>query len=109
MADFEFLLEQLPNWRAPGPDGLPFELLKHAPDGVKKVILTCINSILTGEVAPPRYWLGRLICFLLNKDEVLDISGYRPVSLLDTVYKILSVIVTDRLYSLAQRYGLQDP
>ena len=85
MADFEFLLEQLPNWRAPGPDGLPFELLKHAPADVKKVILTCINGILTGEVAPPRSWLGGLICFLLKKDAVLDISGYRPVCLLDTV------------------------
>ncbi len=29
--------------------------------------------------------------------------------LLDTVYKILSVIVTDRLYRLAERHGLLDP
>jgi hypothetical protein len=53
-ADFEFLLEKLPNKRAPGPGGLPFELLKHAPDGVKRAILACIKSILTGELAPPR-------------------------------------------------------
>ena len=109
MADFEFLLALLPNLRAPGPDELPFELLKHAPDGVKRVILDCINSILTGEAIPPRSWLGGLISFLLKKDAVLDISGYRPVCLLDTVYKVLSAIVTDRLYRLAERHGLQDP
>ena len=107
--DFEFLLQQLPNKRAPGPDGLPFELLRHAPDGMKETILACVNGILTGEAPPPRSWLGGLICFLLKKDAVLDIPGYRPVCLLDTVYKVLSAIVTDRLYRLAERYGLQDP
>jgi hypothetical protein len=53
--------------------------------------------------------LGGLICFLLKKDAVLDIPGYCPVCLLDTVYKVLSAIVTDRLYRLAERYCLQDP
>ena len=75
--DFEFLLQQLPNKRAPGPDGLPFELLRHAPDGMKETILACVNGILTGEAPPPRSWLGGLICFLLKKDAVLDIPGYR--------------------------------
>jgi hypothetical protein len=87
---------------------LSFSSTLQSPDGVKKVILTCINSILTGEMAPPRSWLGGLICFkfLIKKDTVLDISGYSPVCLLDTVFKILSAIVTDRLYSLEERYCL---
>jgi hypothetical protein len=53
-ADFEFVVGQLPNNRAPGPDGLPFELLRHAPDSMKQTIRACINSILTGEAPPPR-------------------------------------------------------
>jgi hypothetical protein len=76
---------------------------------MKETILACINGILTGEAAPPRSWLGRLISLLLKKDADLDIPGYRPVCLLDAVYKILSAIVTDRLYRLAERYDLQDP
>jgi hypothetical protein len=52
--------------------------------------------------------MGGLICFLLKKDAVLDTGGYRPVCLLDTVYKCLSAIITDRLYRLAERYGLLD-
>jgi hypothetical protein len=52
-ADFEFYLGQLPINRAPGPDGLPFEILRHAPDSMKETILACINSILNGEASPP--------------------------------------------------------
>jgi len=52
--------------------------------------------------------MGGLICFLLKKDAVLDIPGYRPVCLLDTVYKVLSSIITDRLYRLTERHGLLD-
>ena len=36
-------------------------------------------------------------------------SNYRPVCLQDTAYKILSAILTDRLYRLAERHGLLDP
>jgi hypothetical protein len=68
---------------------------------MKAVIVDCINSILTGEASTPRSWMGGLICFLLKKDAVLDTGGYRPVCLLDTVYKCLSAIITDRLYRLA--------
>ncbi len=37
------------------------------------------------------------------------LMGYSPVCLLDTVYKVLSAIITDRLYRLAERHGLLDP
>ena len=107
-ADFEFALGQLLNNRAPGPDGIPYEILRHAPESMKETIRACINSILTGEAPPPRSWMGGLICFLLKKDAVLDIPGYRPVCLLDTVYKVLSSIITDRLYRLTERHGLLD-
>ena len=100
---------QLPNNRAPGPDGLPYELLRHAPEGMKNAIRECINSILTGEAEPPRSWLGGLVHLLLKKDVVMEISGYRPVCPLDASYKCLSAIITDRLYRLAERHGLLDP
>jgi len=106
--DWDFLLEKQPRRRAPGQDMLPFELLQ-CTSRLKQVALECINGILTGEALPPRSWLGGLVRFLLKKEDVFDTGGYRPVCLLDTIYKCLSAIVTDRLYRLAERYGLLDP
>ena len=71
--------------------------------------LECINGILGGEARPPLSWFEGLVHFLLKKDDVFDTGGYRPVCLLDTIYKCLSAIVTDRLYRLAERHGLLDP
>jgi hypothetical protein len=76
---------------------------------MKEVVRTCINLVLTGEALPPRSWLGGLIRFLLKKEDVLDTAGYRPICLLNTVYKCLSAIITDRLYRLSERHSLLDP
>jgi membrane-anchored protein YejM (alkaline phosphatase superfamily) len=50
-----------------------------------------------------------LIRFLFKKGDPLDATCYRPVCLQDCVYKLLSAILTDRLYRLAERHGLLDP
>jgi hypothetical protein len=106
--DFEYALRQLPNNHSLG-HGVPFKFLQYSPGSMKETVWTCINSILTGEAPPPLSWMGRLICFLPKKKDVLHISSYHPVCLLDTVYKVLSAIVTDRLYRLAERHRLLDP
>ncbi len=54
-------------------------MLPAAPDRMKDVIRACVNSILTGEAPLPQSWMGGLICFILKKDAVLEIPGYRPV------------------------------
>ena len=107
--DLEFGLQQLPNGKAPDESGIPYELLKQAPDGMKKTIRVCLNQILEGRADPPRAWLGGLVRFLFKKGDPMDIACYRPVCLLDTVYKVLSGILTDRLYRLCEKYGLLDP
>mmetsp|Transcript_37221 Transcript_37221/g.99058 ORF Transcript_37221/g.99058 Transcript_37221/m.99058 type:complete len:2324 (+) Transcript_37221:2749-9720(+) len=109
MEDLDFYLQHLPDNRAPGPDGLPYELLKHAPCLLRKAVRTCINAILADSRIPPSNWLGGLVRFLFKKGDLLDLNNYRPVCLQDAVYKILSAILTDRLYRISERYGLLDP
>ncbi len=92
-----------------GPDRLPYELLRYAPEPLKAAILECINAILTKQAPPPANWLGGLIRFLFKKGDLLDTAWYRPVCLQDCTCKLLSAILTDRLYRLAERHGSLDP
>ena len=107
--DINFFVNSLPVRTAPGPDKCPCELLKCAPAKLKAGVLKCINAILTKQAVSPAYWLGGLIRFLFKKEDLLDAANYRPLCLQDCVYKLLSGILTDLLYRLAERYGLMDP
>ena len=109
--DCDYLLSQLLNGLAPGPDAVPYELWIGATDALKCIIRDCINTILRGDSpprAPPPSWLGGLVRFLFKKGDALRLSCYCPVCLLDTAYKILSAILTDHLYRLAERHGQLD-
>ena len=107
--DFVTFLGQLPNQSAPGPDGIPYELWKGAPEPLRRALFECVNAVLERKANPTRSWLGGLIRFLFKKGDLLDMGSYRPVCLQDTAYKVLSAILTDRLYRLAERHGLLDP
>ena len=105
--DFRYFAGQLPNNKA-SPDCLLNELVRHAPDPIQETIRICLNRILEGGADLPSLWKGGLIRFLFKKGDVQDIACYQPVCLLDTIYKILSAILTDRLYRLCERHSLLD-
>jgi len=105
--DLDWYLATLSNGLAPGPDEVPYELLKFAPEELKHSLHECINAILVDGLAPPADWLGGLVRFLPKPGgDPLEPTSYRPVCLLVTVYKILSAIINDRLYRLCERHGL---
>ena len=109
-ADLDWYIGTLRHGRAPGPDEIPYELLRYAPEELKQSLHACINSILEGNRLPPADWLGGLVRFLPKPGgDALDPSAYRPVCLLNTTYKILSAVINDRLYRLCERHGLLDP
>ena len=89
--DFVFFLGQLPNRSAPGPDGIPYELWKGAPEPLWKALFECINAVLERRANQTRSWLGGLIRFLslFKKGDLLEMGNCRPVCLQDTVYKVL--------------------
>ena len=56
--DFEYFLGQLPFRTGPGPDRLPYEMLRYAPEPLKAAVLECINAILTKQTPPPSQLAG---------------------------------------------------
>jgi sorting nexin-29 len=76
-------------------DGIPAELNKHG--GTK--LLQHIHSIVTDaweRESLPAEWEG-VICPIYKKRDCLRCENYRGITLLNTVYKIFSKILSERL------------
>ena len=104
--ELKSVLKHLPN-SAPGPDNVHNRCLKNFTNSLIDHLLKLMNASLTfGYV--PRSWKTAFIILLLkpNKDRI-QVSNYRPISLLSCVGKILEKIIKQRLtLELNQRHIL---
>jgi ribonuclease HI len=92
---------------APGEDGLPTLVWKH----LWKYLGKLITRIFTASVDlghHPKRWRGAKI-MVLRKPGKPDYSvpgAYRPISLLNTLGKLLEAVIARRLSYLAEKHGL---
>ena len=101
-------LDRLPLGRQPGVDACPYEYFKYGPPEVRQVLLAVLNDALrTGSI--PDEWKGGCIRFLAKRFPALRMTDWRPVCLLPTAMKILSIILNDRLSRILEEYGILEP
>src|SRR6267154_1581528 len=94
---------------APGSDDIPFSYYKHAPDTVIKYILNFINlSWITNVI--PISWKTSIVKPILkpNKDSS-DINSYRPISITNTIIKLIEKIIVKRLNWYLEKNSLLNP
>jgi exonuclease III len=91
------------NGKAPGPDGIPYEFFKHfaVKGSLLETALVAVTSILVqpckyGIIMPEEWALGT-IKILWKKGEKEDIKNYRPLSMTNSVFKLFSTLVNNRL------------
>jgi hypothetical protein len=104
--DLDWYLSTLPSHKAPGPDGLPYECLKYGPPSIREAVFEAVNEVLTMKSPMPSSWKGGLVRYLFKSGDTADMSCYRPVCLQDSVYKVVSAVLTDRLYRIVEQNGL---
>lgn len=84
---FHELIDGLSNNKAPGPDGVKNELLKHLPECAKEAIHKLfILMWLTGTTADQ--WKQSNTILLYKKNSELMLENYRPIALANTLYKL---------------------
>lgn len=89
-----FVLKQKKNNnKAPGDDSIITELLKNGGQRLMQKIWTTERI--------PAEWNLSIICPLHKKGNCMDFNNYRGISLLNTMYKILSNVLLNRLRSYA--------
>ena len=97
LQELEEALKKMKQKKAPGPDGITNEMLKHLGPGAKRTLLRIYNqSWSTGTV--PTIWKEAVIRPIPKKEkDKRDPSSYCPISLLSCVGKLLERIINKRL------------
>ena len=88
----EMAVYKLKKNKAPVTDNIPAELFKYGGNETVKHLQTIIKEIwVTEKMATD--WNLSIICPIHKKGDPMECSNYRCVSLLNTVYKILSTVL----------------
>ena len=90
-------LKQMHNNKSPGQDGLPKEFYVKVFPIIGDIFVQVVNNcFIDGKLSPSqRHGLITLICKKPEKAE--DLKNWRPISLLNVDYKLISKVLANRL------------
>lgn len=95
------VLWSMTNCTSPGPDGITYEFYRHFQEQLIRPLTVLMNIMMfeQGEKAfiRPEGWAEGMITLLYKKGDRTDIKNYRPISLLNTDYKIFTELLMKRL------------
>ena len=103
MKELEDALKKMKDLKAPGSNGLPSLPFKKLSKDGKKVLLDFCNKAFNNHEIPTS-WKEGIITTIYKKGDELDIANRRPITLLQTQYKILSKMVTNRLNKIVRDF-----
>ena len=91
--EFNAVSKSLANNKATGPDKLPQECYKYAPKCVKQDLVELLNTCIHCNDIPEEWKKGRV--FTIHKGGATnEAANYRPITLLNTGYKVIAAILT---------------
>jgi len=94
--EVELAIEKLKIHKSPSNDQIPAELIKAGGRTIHSDIHKLINSIWNKKELPEQ-WKEPIIVPIYRKGDKTDCNSYTSISLLPTMYKILSNILLSRL------------
>ena len=100
-------ISSLPPHKAPGPDQIPNVVYKESIDIIIDHLYQIFNaSLLRGYFYDP--WLTQLMCVIRKpgRDTYDTAKSHRPITLLDTLYKIQSSMLVDITAAFTEQYEL---
>ena len=90
---FRQCINILSNNKAPGPDNIGNEILKHLPVQMQQTIHDMMILMWRTTLTPTR-WKQLNTVLLYKKGDKTDIRNYRPVGLANTICKLWTRILT---------------
>jgi Reverse transcriptase (RNA-dependent DNA polymerase) len=93
-------LRRTASYKAPGPDGLPAELMKGAGRSGTQMLQRLFNSILV-TTSVPSSWRRGSISSIHKSGDRADCGNYRGITLLPTMDKLFMSILINRVQGAA--------
>ena len=90
--------------KAGGVDSKNGYLLHISPEPVKQFLPSVCNLHPTNDM--PDEWLEAIVVLLYKKGQTHNPVNYRPITLLNTLYKIVATGAAKHLYEISSFYGL---
>ena len=104
--ELEDAIRKMKNNKAPGESGVPAEALKALSTSQREIVLQMVSAYWNGE---PRHeeWDSALLKVLYKgKGDSKDLKNYRVIVLQDIFARLLSLLITARLNTLAKKTGM---
>ena len=96
MQELNEAIKKMKNNKAPGPDGIPAELYKWLDEESRKCILNELNKCWINESIIKDIDDAKLAIVYKKGNTELP-QNYRPIALLNVIYKLLASIIQKRL------------
>ena len=95
--------------KAPGPDGVSNDMLKHLGPIARKMLLEIFNCSWNKGPVPEVWKTAHLVPVLKKARDKTNPSSYRPISLLSCVGKLMERVITRRLTWFLETNNLFSP
>eukprot|EP00794_Sanderia_malayensis_P000828 gene828-biopygen97 len=97
---------KMPNWKAPGPDGVQGFWLKKITSCHERIAIQ-LNSLLNKEATLPLWMtLGKIILCQKDPAKGNEASNFRPISCLPLMWKLMTSIMADSMYAYLDENSL---
>ena len=97
LEELQQVIASLKAKKAPGPDGVPNKLYKLLDQEAELALLQTYNQIRNNLTIPPGWLEAKVVTIFKGKGSDAHPSNYRPIALLNVVYKILAAMIQARL------------
>ena len=97
----------LKSGKSPGMDGIPAEMLKATCHILSNVLLKIFNHVLLN-CKYPKAWTSGTISPVLKKGTPLDTDNYRGITVTNSMSKIFSIMMNNRLTKFCIEHSIID-
>uniref|UniRef100_A0A914VP75 Reverse transcriptase domain-containing protein n=1 Tax=Plectus sambesii TaxID=2011161 RepID=A0A914VP75_9BILA len=92
-------LQKMKSGTSPGYDGITAEALSAGAESLAPILTRLFNNCLDHASIPEGFADAKTI-LLYKKGDATDIKNYRPISLLNTTYKVFTKVIGNRINSI---------